>query len=126
MNNCILIGRITKDLELKTGSVSHVRFNLAVNSGRDKEGNDITAFPTIVAFGKTAENLCKYMSKGSQLAVNCSVRTGSYKDKGGKTVYTTEFFANNIEFLSKAEKSDRPSEPNYDDAFSSSDEPIPF
>ena len=62
MNQVIVMGRVTKDLEPRTtqSGMTTVRFNIAIDRGRDKEGKDKGAdFPNIVAFGKTAENIAK-------------------------------------------------------------------
>ena len=80
------------------------RFPIAVSRGR-KNGEDQGAdFPTIVAFGKTAENLERFSGKGLRVAVTGKIQTGSYEDRDGKKVYTTEVIANNVEFIDFKEK----------------------
>ena len=98
MNTVILIGRLTKKPELNyTQNQNAVtRFSIAVPK---KSGEDAGAdFPTIVAWNKTAENVCRYKDKGDQIAVMGRIQTGSYK-KDGATVYTTEVIADRIEFI---------------------------
>lgn len=105
MNKVILIGRITKDLELKhigEKNTANVKFNLAVdNYENGQKGAD---FIPVTVWGKQAENLCKYCGKGSQIAVNGALKIRSY-DKDGVKKYITEVLADNfngIEFLSKS------------------------
>lgn len=67
----------------------------------EAQGKPTADFPRIVVWGKQAENASAYLSKGSQCAVEGRIQTGSYQDKEtGKTVYTTDILADNIEFLS--------------------------
>lgn len=97
MNTVILIGRLTKDPETRTsGETTVTRFSLAVDRG-DKNGN--TDFPNVVCFGKVAEAVAKYMSKGRLVAVHGQLRTGSYTDKKGNKRYTTEVAADVVKFL---------------------------
>ena len=100
MNKVILIGRITKDLELRStqNGTSVCEFNLAVN--RDKDNAD---FINCIVWGVQAENLKKYQSKGSQIAICGEIRTDSY-EVNEKKKYKTYVLANNIEYLSKTEK----------------------
>jgi single-strand DNA-binding protein len=102
MNKAILIGRITKDLELKASAsgMSYLSFTLAVNRrGKDKEAD----FITCKAFSKTAEFINTYMSKGRQIAVEGRIQTGSY-DKDGAKVYTTDVICDNVYFADSAQK----------------------
>lgn len=102
MNKILLIGRTVKDVELKNNNdMSYANFSIAINRGKDKDGNDKGAdFPYITTFGKTAENLCKYIKKGSLIAVEGHIKTSSY-EKDGKTIYSTGIIADKIEFLEK-------------------------
>ena len=110
LNNVVLIGRIVKDPELRyTQSQQAIcTFTLAVDKGlsRDKReemeaaGKPTADFPRIMVWGKQAENVSRYLSKGSQCAVIGRIQTGSYQDREtGKTVYTTDIIADRIEFL---------------------------
>lgn len=99
MNRVELIGRLTKDPELNEGKATTCTFVIAV---RRKE-ND-TDFIRCVAFGKTADTIKKYVGKGRQVAVEGSIRTGSYEKSDGTKVYTTDVFVDRIEFLSNKEK----------------------
>lgn len=100
-NRCILVGRISTDLELRQTSSgkSYCRFNLAVN--RMNEG---TNFITITAWNKQAENIVQYQNKGSLILVEGSISTGSYTDSEGNPKKTTEIMAQNIQFLGNKKK----------------------
>ena len=95
MNNIVLIGRITKDPELKytNNGKGNTRFTLAVQRNKDE-----TDFINCVAWEKTAENTAEYFKKGSQIAVQGSIRTGSY-EKDGRTVYTTDVWVYKFDFI---------------------------
>lgn len=107
MNNVILIGRLTRDPELRytTSQMAVATFTLAIDRPTKADREKETDFPRIKAFGKTAENCEKYLAKGRMVAVQGSLQTGSYEDKDGKRVYTTDVMANRVEFL---EWGDRP------------------
>lgn len=121
MNSCVLIGRTTKDIDLRrTGNGTAVAsFTLAVN--RDFKTNDgqEADFIQCVAWKKTAELLEQYVHKGDRIAVNGSIRTRNYEDNYGKKVYVTEVLINHVEFLeTKREKpSDSPSNQNKSDPY---------
>ena len=101
MNTVVLIGRTTRDIELRrTGNGTAVAsFTLAVN--RDFKTNDgqEADFIQCVAWKKTAELLEQYVHKGDRIAVNGSIRTRNYEDSHGRTVYVTEVLVNHVEFL---------------------------
>lgn len=105
MNSVTLIGRLTKDVELKyTGNqTSAAHFTLAVNRPQAQNSENSADFIRITVFGKQAENCNRYLSKGRQAAISGRIQTGSYKDKEGKTVYTTDVIANNVEFLGSSD-----------------------
>lgn len=96
MNQVVLIGRLTKDPELRATSNDKqvASFTLAVD--RYKEGAD---FINCIVWGKQAENLCKYQEKGSQIALNGRIQTRTYDDAKGNKQYITEVVAESIEFL---------------------------
>ena len=110
LNRAILIGRITKDPELRyTQSGQAVtQFTLAVDKSLSREkrqemeaqGRPTADFPRIVVWGKQAESLCQYLGKGSRCAVEGSIQTGSYQDNSGNRVFTTDIVAQHVEFLS--------------------------
>lgn len=101
MNTVQLIGRLTKDPEVRytTNQTAVARFTIAINKGKDKDGKDLGAdYPSIVAFGKTAELVEKYVNKGRLVGVQGRIQTGSY-EKDGKKYYTTDIIADRVEFL---------------------------
>ena len=105
MNSVILIGRLTRDPEVRYGASSQTaiaKFTLAVDrGGKDKNGEDRGAdFIGITCFGRQAELVEKYVTKGQQLAVQGRIQTGKY-EKDGRTVYTTDVIADRVEFLGK-------------------------
>lgn len=116
MNNVMLIGRLVKDPVIKYSSgqtqTAVGTFTLAVDEGYGE--NKKTNFIRCVTFGKTAENCEKFIHKGSQVAVNGRIQTGSYKDKDDKMVYTTDVIAAVVEFLggknNQTESSNAPDE----------------
>lgn len=102
MNSVILIGRLTKDPELSYTPNTQTavgRFTLAVN--RPKRNNEDTGadYIRVTVFGKQAETVDRYLSRGSQAAVQGRIQTGSYKNRDGATVYTTDVIAERVEFL---------------------------
>ena len=103
MNKVILIGRLTKDPELRfaAGSGTAVsRFTVAVNRRKKKDEEKQEAdFINCVAFGKTAETISQYFTKGRQIAVTGNIRTGSYDTKDGTKRYTTDIAVESFEFI---------------------------
>lgn len=130
MNNVILIGRTTREVELRytTSQTAVARFSLAVERPV-KDGEKKADFPNIIVFGKQAENCEKYLAKGRKVAVQGRLQTGSYEDKDGKRVYTTDVIAERVEFLewadSRTEESQSEHQETVDD-FKALDEAVPF
>lgn len=119
MNRATLIGRICNDIELKytDTNIAHVDIDLAVNNGKDKNGNDRPAdFIRVEVWDKLAENLSKYQTKGNKLFVEGPIKTVRWENDLGEKKYKTYVRANNIIFLdSKFEnKRDVSSIENYD------------
>ena len=102
MNSVILIGRLARDPELSytPNTQSAVcRFTIAVDRPR-RQGEDQGAdFIRITVWGRQAETCDRYLSKGRQVAVMGRIQTGSYKNREGVTVYTTDVVADRVEFL---------------------------
>lgn len=100
MNSVQLIGRLTRDPEVRytDGGASIARFSLAVDRRFKQENGADADFINIVSFGKTAEFIEKYFHKGMKIALNGRIQTGSYTDKDGKKIYTTDIVAENVEF----------------------------
>ena len=101
MNEWIGIGRLTRDPELSFTASNTARcvFTLAIDRPSRNGGEKEADFIRIVAWGRQGETAGQYLRKGSQCAVKGEIRTGSYKDKDGKTVYTTDVWANRVEFI---------------------------
>ena len=101
MNKVILLGRMTRDAEVRRGESDSIfaRFSLAVDRRFKKDGEEQTAdFINCVAFGKTAEFLEKFGHKGVKFIVEGRIQTGSYTNKDGVKIYTTDIVVENIEF----------------------------
>ena len=112
MNSVCLTGRITKDLVIeKVGSsgVSKATFNIAVEREfKNAEGKKDADFPRIIVWKLAADYLAKYAAKGTMIEVTGKIQTGSYKDKNGQTVYTTDVVANHVQILAGGQTSDAP------------------
>lgn len=105
MNRTILIGRITKDTEIKETSNNSklCQFTVAVDRKfKDKEGKRQADFINCLAWGKNAELINKYFHKGSRIGIVGSIQTRSYTGKDGKTVYVTEIVVDEVEFIDSA------------------------
>ena len=103
MNKVILCGRLTKDPEVRYSSgdkqTAIARYNLAVDRRFKSQGEEQTAdFIRCVAFGRSGEFAEKYFHQGTKIVAEGRIQTGSYQDKDGKTVYTTEVVVENQEF----------------------------
>lgn len=102
INNVTLVGRLTKDPELRytPNGAANCSFTLAVNrSFTNQAGEKEADFINCVAWKKSAENLANYQSKGNQIGVVGRVQTRNYEGQDGKRVYITEIVADNIQFL---------------------------
>ena len=102
MNKVFLIGRLTRDPELRyTGSNTAVAsFSLAVNRNFTNQAGEREAdFINIVVWRNQAENVKNYLTQGSQVAIDGRIQTRSYDDNEGKKRYVTEVVADNVEFL---------------------------
>ncbi len=104
MNKVVLIGRLTKDPELRTtpSGVSAVNFSIAVNRNfRNKDGVIETDFFNVTAWRKQAENISKYCTKGTQVCVEGRLQNRSYEAQDGTKRYVTDVISDNVEFLSR-------------------------
>lgn len=129
MNKVIISGRVTKDIEVNytASQMAVARFSLALDKGKDKDGNSRGAdFPNVVVFGRTAENLEKFSGKGLRLEVEGHIQTGSYEDKNGTKHYTTDVVAERIEFIDWKNSIQSTPDDNYTQGFAAIDEEIPF
>lgn len=102
INRTVLVGRLTKDPELKytQSGIAVCRFTLAVNRPfKSEDGQQQADFIQIVAWRKQAENVANYLHKGSLAGVDGRIQTGSFEGQDGKRVYTTEVVADSVQFL---------------------------
>jgi single-strand DNA-binding protein len=102
MNKAILIGRLTRDPELRTTPTGRnvCQFSIAVNRTYTAASGEREAdFINCVVWDKQAENLAKYQKKGNQIAVDGRIQTRNYDDNNGRRVYVTEVLVNSISFL---------------------------
>jgi len=132
MNSVILIGRLTKDPEMRYATDNQLAvasFTVAIDrmqrAGKEKQ----TDFPRVTVFGNQAENCEKFLSKGRLVGIQGRLQTGSYQNKEGVTVYTTDVIADRVEFLEWGEKSNPPArqDKGIPEGFSAlEDDDVPF
>ena len=117
INRVILIGRLTKDPELRytSNNIACAEVDIAINNGKDDKGEERPAdFIRVVFWDKLAENLAKYQHKGSQIAVEGQIKVQDWEDDSGKRRYKTYVLVRNMEFLdSKKSESPLPEVPDY-------------
>lgn len=101
MNSVILIGRLTKEPKCRYTPSGMAVLDMTVAIDRlTKEGEQKkTDFPKVIVYGRQAENAERFLFKGALVGVSGKITTGSYKDKNGNTVYTTEVTADRVEYL---------------------------
>lgn len=99
LNRVILMGRITKDLEIRQSQsgTAVLRFSIAVDRPQ-KNGEKSADFINCIAFGQTAEFIGRYFGKGRMIALEGNIKTGSYQNKNGETVYTTDVIVERTSF----------------------------
>ena len=138
MNSVVLIGRLTRDPEIRYTAGTQmavatftVAIDRPVRAGAEKQ----TDFPRVTVFGKQAENCERFLAKGRLVGIQGRIQTGSYTNKDGATVYTTDVVADRVEFLEWGERNERGSAPRQSgmggfdaapEGFSAIDEDIPF
>ena len=146
MNNVNLLGHLWNEPELrytKDGGTAICRFGLAVSRGLSKskeeeakaQGKPTADFINIISFGKTAELVSNYLSKGRQVALQGRIQTSSYEGQDGKRIYRTDVVADKVEFIGENNKnnntqfSTKDNGENYgfgNDAYPLNDDDIPF
>lgn len=101
MNSVNLIGRLTKDVDLRytQSGLAVGHFSVAIDRPKKDGQSNGADFPNCVAYGKTAENLANYVHKGELVGVTGCIRTGSYTNKDGRKVYTTDISVASVQFL---------------------------
>ena len=135
MNKVIMIGRLVKDPDIRYSQGANTtcvaRYTLAVDRKFKQEGQPNADFINCIAFGKLGEFAEKYLHKGTKIAVTGRIQTGSYKNKDGNTVYTTDVVVEEQEFCeSKSQSNSQPQPaPSVDMGFMNIDtdmESLPF
>lgn len=127
MNKVVLIGRLTRDPELRyTGNNTAVAtFSIAVNrTFQNQQGEREADFINIVVWRKQAENVKNFLTQGSQVAIDGRIQTRSYDDNNGQKRYVTEVVADNVEFLGSKGSSGNSN--NMNSSASSKAEPTPY
>ena len=100
MNKVILIGRLTRDPDIRnTANSTMATFSVAVDRRYKQEGQPEADFPRVIAWGKTAEFIEKYFHKGMKIGIEGRIQTGSYQNQSGQTIYTTDVIAEAVEFV---------------------------
>ena len=100
MNKVIIVGRLTRDPDIRTTANSTMAtFSVAVDRRYKQEGQPEADFPRVIAFGKTAEFIEKYFHKGMKIGIEGRIQTGSYQNQSGQTIYTTDVIAEAVEFV---------------------------
>lgn len=130
-NVVVLIGRLTKDPEVRYTAGTQMAvcsFTVAIDRPVRKDGEKQADFPRVICFGKQAENCERFLAKGRLVGVQGRLQTGSYTNKDGATVYTTDVVADRVEFL---EWGDKPGASTIEEepapeGFARVDEDIPF
>ena len=110
MNRTILIGRLTGEPEIRntTDGTCIARFRLAVDRRSKRDGEQTADFIGCVSFGKTAEFIEKYVKKGTKIATVGRIQTGSYTNRDGQKVYTTDIVVEECEFCESKKSQDEP------------------
>jgi len=132
MNKVILIGNVTKDVELSTtnGGTNYVNFSMAVSRGVvDNDGEPITDFFNCVAYNKLAENIAKYVNKGNKLFVCGKLVIDTYTDNQGVKRNVPKIMVNEVEFLtpkSKVESAEDNPHPGELEPIKMDDDSLPF
>ena len=115
MNKVILIGRVVRDAEIRYSQGANTtciaRYTLAVDRKFKQEGQPNADFINCIAFGKLGEFAEKYLHKGVKIAVIGRIQTGSYKNKDGNTVYTTDVVVEEQEFCESKSQSNSQTQP---------------
>lgn len=146
MNNVSIIGRITKDIELRatTSGLPAVSMFVAINNGKDKDGNERPAdFPKIYVYDKQAENVNEYCHKGSLVGITGRIKTRTWDKEDGTKGYETYILASRVQFLdtkvsegagipepdyapSKEEKKENDPFADFGESVEISDDDLPF
>lgn len=129
MNQAIIMGRLTRDPEIKTGKKQDgtetkvARFTVAVDGFRKND----TDFISVVAFDKKADVIERYFSKGSKILIKGRIKTGSYTNKDGQKVYTTDIWLQELDFCDSKQQEAQPQQADgFLDVPDNLEEDLPF
>lgn len=129
MNIVMLLGRLTKDPEMRYAAgdqgTTVASFTLAVDRMIKRDGQPTADFIRCKAFGKTADIIGKYTQKGKQVAIGGEIRTGSYKKQDGTTVYTTDIICSHVQLLGSADQTARTTQNAQTPAPAPAPDPVP-
>ena len=111
MNKVFLIGRLSRDPELRhtTSGTAVCQINVAISRPVSQGSEPQTDFINVVVWNKQAENVARYLAKGRQIAIEGRIQTRNYDNNEGKRTYVTEVIASNVEFLGSANDNNRTS-----------------
>ena len=130
INNVVLVGRTTKEIELKytSNNLAYANFTLAVNRNfKNQNGEREADFINIVIWRQQAENLANWAKKGTLLGITGRIQTRNYENQQGQRVYVTEVVADNFQILEKREAQANVQKPAQQETFSSIDDiDLPF
>ena len=131
MNSVVLIGRLTADPQVRYTAGTQMAvatFTVAIDRPRKADAEKQTDYPRVIVFGKQAENCERFIGKGSLVGIHGRIQTGSYTNKDGATVYTTDVVADRVEFLDRRNNGQAAPEPDgeYPQGFAAIDEDFPF
>lgn len=136
MNNVSLMGRLTKDPEVRYSAntqLANARFSVAVDRKLSKEkrmeaenNNQPTVdFVNCVAFGRTAEVIGQYFRKGNRIAITGHIQTGSYENQQGQRIYTTDVIVDQLDFV-ESSKNNSKNEDNFNNNVKTDEPELPF
>lgn len=116
MNRVELVGRLTRDPELRhtPNGAATCNLTVAINRLPDRDGNVTADFIPVVTWNRQAENVAKFLAKGRLVAVEGRIQTRNYEDKDGKRVYVTEVVASNVQFLESRNSSSNNNSNGFD------------
>lgn len=125
MNSVQLVGRLVRDPEVRYTGEGHTiaRFSLAVERRFKSEGGPTADFPNCVAFGKTAEFIERYFRQGMRIGIQGRIQTGSYTNRDGVKVYTTDVVVDNCEFVESKSAQQNAGNSNESGGFNNYGEP---
>ena len=129
MNKVCIVGRITKDIELRANDkdISYTRFTVAVNRKHKNANGEYEAdFISCVAWRERAELINKHFGKGSQIGIEGHIQTGSYDKEDGSKAYLTDVIVDSISFIGSRKNEEAPAPSYEEDVTAFNDSDLPF